>query len=384
MRCRGRMEWSCSGMEFKNLRVYQPDGTFRTGGLTISGDRIAAAQSSADACDMDGLYAVPGLVDIHFHGCAGHDLCEGTHAALAAMARYQAEHGICAICPATVALPEEELCSIMEAVASYETGRRDAALAGVNLEGPFLAESRRGAQNGAYLQKPDAALFRRLQEKAQGLIRLCEIAPELPGALDMISELSGEVRLSLAHTDADYDTACEAFRRGARQVTHLFNAMAPMTHREPGLIGAALDHDRVGVELITDGAHVHPAAVRAAFRLFENRIILISDSMSATGAEDGRYTLGGIEITAQNGRATVNNGHTLAGSVANLFDCMRRAVEMGVPLGQAVRSASTNPARAIGIQYDYGSLEPGKLANILLLDDDLNINTIILRGQIID
>ena len=154
-------------MEFKNLRVYQPDGTFRTGGLTISGDRIAAAQSSADACDMDVLYAIPGLVDIHFHGCAGHDLCEGTHAALAAMARYQAEHGICAICPATVALPEEELCSIMEAAASYETGRRDAALAGVNLEGPFLAESRRGAQNGAYLQKPDAALFRRLQEKAQ-------------------------------------------------------------------------------------------------------------------------------------------------------------------------------------------------------------------------
>lgn len=371
-------------MEFKNLRIYQPDGSFRTGGLTLSGDRIAGAPPSADACDMGGLYAIPGLIDIHFHGCAGHDLREGTHAALSEMAHYQAENGVCAICPATVALPEEELCSIMEAAASYETGRRDAALAGVNLEGPFLAESRRGAQNGAYLQKPDAALFRRLQEKAQGLIRLCAIAPELPGALDMISELSGEVRLSLAHTDADYDTACEAFRRGARQVTHLFNAMAPMTHREPGLIGAALDHDMVGVELITDGFHVHPAAVRAAFRLFENRIILVSDSISATGAGDGRYTLGGLAVTAQNGRATINNGQTLAGSVANLFDCMRRAVGMGVPLGQAVRSASTNPACAIGIQYDYGSLEPGKLANILLLDDDLNINTVILRGRIID
>ena len=371
-------------MEFRNLRIYQPDGSFRTGGLTLSGDRIAAAPPSLDACDMGGLYAIPGLIDIHFHGCAGHDLCEGTHAALSAMARYQAQSGICAICPATVALPEAELASIMASAASYTPERCDAALVGLNLEGPFLAESRHGAQNAAYFQAPDAALFRRLQEKAQGLIRLCEIAPELPGALDLISELAGEVRLSLAHTDADYETACEAFRRGAREVTHLFNAMAPMTHREPGLIGAALDNDQVGVELITDGAHVHPAAVRAAFRLFENRIVLISDSMSATGAEDGDYTLGGIQITAQGGRATVNGGRTLAGSVANLFDCMRSAVGMGVPLGQAVRSATTNPARALGIQYDYGSLEPGKLANILLLDDDLNINTIILRGRIID
>ncbi len=371
-------------MEFRNLRIYQPDGSFRTGGLAISGDRIASAPPSADACDMGGLYAIPGLVDIHFHGCAGYDLCDGTHEALSAMARYQAENGICAICPATMTLPEGQLSTIMEAAATYRSGRWDAALAGINLEGPFLAESRKGAQNSAWLQKPDAALFRRLQDKAQGMIRLCDLAPELPGALDMIEELAGEVRLSLSHTDADYDTACEAFRRGACEVTHLFNAMAPMTHREPGVIGAALDNDEVGVELITDGVHVHPSAVRVAFRLFENRIIMISDSMAATGLGDGTYSLGGQEVTVQNGRATMHGGKTLAGSVCNLFGCMRRAVEMGVPFGQAVRSASTNPARAIGIEHDYGSLEPGKLANIILLDEDLNINTIILRGQIID
>lgn len=371
-------------MEFSNLRIYQPDGTFRTGGLSLSGDRIASAPVSSDACDMGGLYAIPGLVDIHFHGCVGYDLCDGTHEALSAMARYQAENGICAICPATMTLPEERLSAIMEAAASYRTDRHEAALVGINLEGPFLSESRKGAQNGAYLQKPDAALFRRLQDKAQGLIQLCNLAPELPGALDMIEELAGEVRLSLSHTDADYNTACEAFRRGAREVTHLFNAMAPMTHRDTGVIGAALDNDEVGVELIADGVHVHPSAVRLAFSLFENRIILISDSMSATGLGDGTYTLGGQEVIVQNGRATMHGGRTLAGSIANLFECMRRAVEMGVPLGQAVRSASTNPACAIGIQHDYGSLEPGKLANILLLDEDLNINTIILRGQIID
>ena len=339
-------------MEFKNLRIYQPDGTFHKGGLALSGDRIASTPVSADACDMDGLYAIPGLIDIHFHGCAGYDFCDGTEQAISAIARYQAEHGVCAICPATMTYPEEKLTAVMQAAAAYRTERSGAALVGVNLE------------------------------QAQGLIRLCEIAPELPGGLDVIGELAGEVRLSLAHTEADYDTACEAFWRGARQVTHLFNAMPPLTHREPGVIGAALDNDEVGVELISDGCHVHPSAVRVAFRLFENRMILISDSMSATGLDDGEYTLGGQEVSVRDGRATLRGGTTLAGSVVNLFECMRRAVQMGIPLGQAVCSASTNPARAIGIQHDYGTLEPGKLANIILLDEDLNINTLILRGQI--
>lgn len=369
-------------MEFKNLRIYQPDGTFRTGGLVLSGDRIASTPVSEDACDMDGLYAIPGLIDIHLHGCAGYDFCDATEQAISAIARYQAEHGVCAICPATMTYPEEKLSAVMQAAAAYRTERCGAALVGVNLEGPFLSPARKGAQNGAWLQNPDAGLFRRLQEKAQGLIRLCEIAPELPGGLDVIGELAGEVRLSLAHTEADYDTACEAFRRGAREVTHLFNAMPPLTHREPGVIGAALDNDEVGVELISDGCHVHPSAVRVAFRLFENRMILISDSMSATGLDDGEYTLGGQEVSVQDGRATLCGTSTLAGSVTNLFECMRWAVQMGIPFGQAVCSASTNPARAIGIQHDYGTLEPGKLANIILLDEDLNINTLILRGQI--
>lgn len=369
-------------MEFRNLRLYQPDGSFRTGELVLSGDRIAATPASADACDMDGLYAIPGLIDIHFHGCAGHDFGEASEQAISAMARYQAENGVCAICPATMTAPEQQLAAMMRAAAAYRTERCGAALEGIYLEGPFLAETRRGAQNGAYLQNPDADLFRRLQEEAQGLIRLCALAPELPGGLDMIEQLVGEVRLSLAHTEADYDTACEAFRRGAREVTHLFNAMPPMTHREPGLIGAALDNDEVGIELIADGVHVHPAAVRAAFRLFESRIILISDSMSAAGLGDGDYTLGGQDVTVRDGRATLRGGSSLAESTANLFECLQRVVKMGIPLGEAVRSASTNPARAIGIEHDYGTLEPGKLANILLLDDDLNLNTVILRGQI--
>nr|WP_297177745.1 N-acetylglucosamine-6-phosphate deacetylase [uncultured Agathobaculum sp.] len=370
-------------MEFRNLRLYQPDGSFRTGGLVLSGDRIAATPASADACDMDGLYAIPGLIDMHVLGCAGRDFGEATEEALSVMARYQADNGICAFCPATMAAPEAQLAAMMQAAAAYRTEHCGAVLAGVYLEGPFLSESRRGSQNSAYLQKPDAALFRRLQEQAQGLIRLCALAPELPGGLDMIEQLVGEVRLSLAHTEADYDTACEAFRRGAREVTHLFNAMPPMTHREPGVIGAVLDNDEVGVELIADGVHVHPSAVRAAFRLFENRIILISDSMAAAGQGDGDYVLGGQDVTVRDGRAMLRDGSSLAGSTANLFECLQHVVQMGIPLGQAVRAASTNPARAIGIQHDYGSLEPGKLANIILLDDELHINSLILRGQLL-
>ena len=339
-------------MEFSNLRVYQPDGTFKTGGLSISGDRIASAEVSADAVDMGGLYAVPGLVDLHFHGCMGHDFCDGTHEAISTLAKYQAQIGVAAICPATMTYPEDKLTQIA------------------------------GAQNGAYLHAPDAAMFRRVQEKAGGLFKLCDLAPELPGSMETIDELAGEVRISIAHTTADYDTACEAFKHGARQVTHLYNAMPPFSHRAPGVIGAAFDNDNVAVELIADGVHVHPSVVRATFRLFENRVILISDSMMATGLDDGEYSLGGQAVTVRGNLATLHDG-TIAGSATNLMDCVRSAVKMGVSFGQAIHSASTNPACAIGVEHDYGSLEPGKLANVLLLDEELNIHTILLRGRML-
>ena len=369
-------------MEFTNLKLYQTDGTFRTGGLSISGDRIAVAEPSADAADMGGLYAIPGLVDLHFHGCVGYDFCDGTQEAISAIAQYQARNGIAAICPATMTYPEEKLTGIAQAAAAYRTEQDGAALVGINMEGPFVSAAKKGAQNGAYLHAPDAAMFRRLQEQANGLFKLCDLAPELPGAMETIAELAGEVRLSIAHTEADYDTACEAFRRGARQVTHLYNAMPPLSHRAPGVIGAAADHDDVGVELIADGVHIHPSVVRATFKLFAGRVILVSDSMMATGLEDGEYSLGGQAVTVRGNRATLHDG-TIAGSATNLMDCVRSAVKMGIPLGEAVRAASTNPACAIGVEHDYGSLEAGKLANVLLLDEELNIHTIILRGQIL-
>jgi len=360
--------------------MLQPDGTFLDGGLCVSGDRISAAAPSAGAEDLGGMYAVPGLVDIHFHGCVGHDFCDGTAQAFAAIARYEAAQGVTAICPATMTFPEDTLAGILETAASFRPADDQAALVGVNMEGPFLSAAKKGAQNAAYLHEPDAAMFLRLQEKAGGLIRLCDIAPEVPGGLETIEALAGEVRISLAHTAADYETACEAFRLGARQVTHLYNAMPPFSHRSPGVIGAAADDERVCVELIADGVHVHPSVVRATFRLFAGRVLLISDSMMATGLDDGAYSLGGQAVTVRGNRATLTDG-TIAGSATNLFDCVKSAVRMGIPLGEALLAASDAPAQAIGVSHDYGTLEPGKLANILILDEELNLRRVILRGK---
>lgn len=367
-------------MILQNANVFQPDGSFRRGDIFLDGERFAAA-AGGEMLDAGGLTAIPGLVDLHFHGCVGHDFCDGSQEAISAIARYEASVGVGAICPATMTYPEEKLNGIADAAAAYRTEEGGAELVGINMEGPFISESKKGAQNAEYLHAPDAALFRRLQKRAGGLFRLCDIAPEVPGGLDCIRALAGEVRVSLAHTAADYDTAKAAFEAGAKQVTHLYNAMQPCSHRAPGLIGAACDYADA-VELIADGVHVHPAAVRLTFRAFGgDRVILISDSMMAAGMPDGAYSLGGQKVHVRGNLATLADG-TIAGSVTNLMDCMRTAVrEMGVPLGSAVKAASTNPAKALGIYDRFGSIEPGKTANLVLLDASLEIKGIFLRGR---
>lgn len=367
-------------MILRNANIFQPDGSFRHGDIFIQGERFAES-AEGDCLDLHGLTAIPGLVDLHFHGCVGYDFCAGTQEAISAIARYEASVGVGAICPATMTYPEETLNRIADAATSYYTEDGGAELVGINMEGPFLAESKKGAQNAAYLHAPDAELFRRLQTRAGGLFRLCAIAPEIEGGLDCIRALAKEVRISLAHTAADYDTARAAFAAGAKQVTHLYNAMLPYSHRAPGLIGAAFDAAET-VELIADGVHVHPAAVRLTFHAFgDDRVILISDSMMATGMPDGAYSLGGQQVQVRGNRATLADG-TIAGSATNLLNCMRIAVrEMGIPLGSAVKAASTNPARALGLSSRFGSIAPGKTANLILLDESLTVKGIYLRGQ---
>ena len=372
-------------MIIRNVKVFQKDGAFKAGEIYINGSRSADMSQdsgSEEILDGKGAYAIPGLTDIHFHGCVGHDFSDGTQEAIKALAEYELSQGITQICPATMTLAEESLMKISRAAANYDNAS-GARLVGINMEGPFVSEKKKGAQNGLYIRKPDADMFRRLQKEADGLYKLIALAPEEEGAMEFIDELKEEAVISLAHTTADYETSMEAFRRGASHVTHLFNAMPPFSHREPGVTGAAFDTPDCDVELITDGIHICPTMVRAVFRLFgDDRVILISDSMMATGLTDGDYSLGGQPVKVKGNLATLADG-TIAGSATNLMDCLRTAVKkMGIPLESAVKCAAVNSARSIGIDDRYGSLEPGKIANIVLLDEELGLQAVIYEGKV--
>ncbi len=361
--------------------VFDPVRGFAAGDLCIEGERIAA-QAEGETLDVSGCWVIPGLTDLHFHGCVGADFSDGDPAGLAAMADYELSRGVTQICPAAMTLPPEQLeaaCSV--AAAHKRTARSGADLVGVNLEGPFLSPEKKGAQNGAWLRKPDLALLTALLERSEGLVRLVTVAPELDGAEEFIRGCAGRVAVSLGHTAADYDTAMAAFRAGARQVTHTFNAMPPFGHREPGVVGAAADSPEALCELICDGVHVHPAAVRGLFRLMgADRVILISDTMRAAGLGDGDYTLGGQAVCVTGNRATLADG-TLAGSVTDLMSCLKTAVSFGIPLTDAVTAAAVNPARALGVEGDYGTLEPGKLANVVVLNASLEPELVIFHGE---
>ncbi|MBD5546912.1 MAG: N-acetylglucosamine-6-phosphate deacetylase [Lachnospiraceae bacterium] len=378
-------------MIIKNASVYTEDGRFSNRDIWIEEDRFVDCEqkvSDKTVIDATGCYAIPGLTDIHFHGCVGHDFCDGTREAIDAMAAYEASVGVTNIVPATMTLGEDTLLEICRAAKAYrEEGIKEkrARLCGINMEGPFVAASKKGAQNGAYIRTPDIEMFDKLNEASGFMVKLIAIAPEVEGAMEFIEKRHDEVVISLAHTATDYDTAVLAFEKGANHVTHLYNAMNPYTHRAPGLVGAAADTNKVEVELICDGVHIHPASVRTTFKMFgDDRIILISDSMMATGLEDGNYSLGGQAVKVVGNLATLQDG-TIAGSATNLMDCMRTAVlEMGIPLESAVKCATVNPAKSVGIYDQYGSITPKKKADVVLLKkEDLSLRGIVLEGRLL-
>lgn len=403
-------------MRIKNVKVYRPDHTFQMGEIRIKEKWIDAVlpegteedkkeketgidmAADADATqemvlDGDGCYAIPGLIDLHFHGCMGYDACDGTEEALREIARYEASIGVTAIAPATMTLPVDELERVLEVAASYKAGEKErqdqecyADLLGLNMEGPFISPVKKGAQDARNIIVCDAEVCRRFLKASDGLVKIVGIAPEESAdALAFIREMKDQVILSLAHTNADYDTALAACEAGVSHVVHLYNAMSSFSHREPGVVGAAADSAQVTAELICDGVHVHPSAVRAAFRLFgADRMILISDSMRAAGMPDGRYLLGGLEVEVIGSHAVLVSDGALAGSVTNLMDCMRHAVQqMQLPLETAVACASENPAKKLGVYAQYGSIESGKHANLVLLDEELKVKAVIKDGKVI-
>ena len=265
---------------------------WKTGGLPMCW-RMSRARRRI----LDGALVIPGLVDIHVHGCAGADFSDGDYAGLVRMARYLARRGVTSFAPASMTLPYDALDKAFHAAARlHREGLADGArLMGIQMEGPFLSREKRGSQNPAYLRLPDWDRFLRLYDAAEGLLRIVDVAPELPGAVEFTRRASEKCRVSVAHTAAGYDQAAAVFDAGATHLTHLFNAMSGIHHRHPGPIGAASERENVTAELICDGIHVHPSAVRMAFRLFPGRICLISDALRCCGMADGSYSLGGQE-----------------------------------------------------------------------------------------
>lgn len=370
-------------MRYENGWIFA-DGRFVRGGFSVENGRFAHVLEDVPgpAEDLDGALVIPGLVDIHVHGCAGADFSDGDYAGLVRMARYLARQGVTSFAPASMTLPYDALDKAFHAAARLRReGLADGArLMGIQMEGPFLSREKRGSQNPAYLRLPDWDRFLRLYDAAEGLLRIVDVAPELPGAVEFTRRASEKCRVSVAHTAAGYDQAAAVFDAGATHLTHLFNAMSGIHHRHPGPIGAASERENVTAELICDGIHVHPSAVRMAFRLFPGRICLISDALRCCGMADGSYSLGGQEILLSGGVARLTGG-TIAGSAADLYQCMRRAVSFGIPREQAVWAATALPARVIGRESETGAIADGRAADFVICGGELEPEAVYLGGK---
>lgn len=359
----------------EDFRLVQGDIEIEDGKILQVGKDLPRKEEDL-AVDCAGSYTVvPGFVDVHIHGCAGADTCDATREALEAMAAFLLAHGVTSFCPTTMTTSRETIQAALLAAKDMmdhpmEGGAR---VVGVNMEGPFIAKERKGAQKEEDILPPDFPLFQQFYEESGGIVRLVDVAPEQPGGLDFVEKASQLCTVSIAHTTADYDQAKAAFDKGVTHATHLFNAMSGLHHRKPGVVGAVFDDSRVRGELICDGFHIHPAVLRAAFQLLGDRALIVSDSMRANGMPEGEaFDLGGQMVTVHQGKALLPDG-TIAGSVTNLHQEIKNLVSFGVPFEQAVKAATLLPARAIGLDGEIGSIAPGKRADLVVLDENLDI-----------
>ena len=371
-------------MNYKNANLYTEKFRFERGAFSVENGRFChVLQEQPDAVDLHGVYVIPGLIDVHTHGNSGADFSDGALAGVEKMAEYLGKNGVTSFAPASMTLPYETLAAAFASARAFvDENRTDcAALRGIQMEGPFFSEKKKGAQNGAYLRLPDFDAFRKLFEDCGGLVRIVDVAPELEGACDFIRKASKLCTVSIAHTDADYDAAAAGIAAGVTHLTHLYNAMPAIHHRKPGVIAAAAEAEAVSAELISDGQHVHPASVRLAFRIFgAARMVLISDSLRCCGMPDGEYELGGQQVFLKDGIARLADG-TIAGSATNLYDCMLRAISFGIPREDAVRAATYNPARQLGVLDEVGSIRDGKVADFVLCDAELNRKAVYRAGN---
>ena len=373
-------------MFYKNARIFASDFQFHIGAFEVKDGvfgEVLPETVPADAIDLQGATVIPGLVEVHRHGYSGADFSDGAYEGLKKMAAFYASCGVTSFAPASMTLPYDVL---EKAFATAKQLHEEAPaglsrLMGIQMEGPYFSYKKRGAQNPDYLKEPDFEGFRKLYEDCGGLISIVDVAPELPGSEAFIRTASKHCTVGVAHTDAGYEDARMAFGAGARHLTHLYNAMPGIHHRNPGVIGAACEDPGVRAELICDGYHVHPSAVRLAFAMFgAARMVLVSDGLRCLGLPDGQYELGGQAIFLEGGVARLADG-TLAGSSTDLFACMRKAMGFGIPEADAVRAATLNPALAAGVSQFCGSISTGKPADFIICRPDYTGKRVFLAGK---
>jgi len=369
-----------------NARVVTPSAVIDEGWVSIERSRITAVGAgtpvSGDAVDLRKAWLLPGFIDLHMHGGGGHDVAESS-AHMAAALAFHRTHGTTRSVVSLVAAPVRELSRqlgwVADLVAAGATMTGHAI--GAHLEGPFLSPARCGAQNPKYLMLPDRSLFAELVSAARDCLLIATVAPELPGALGVIADaVASGVIVAIGHTDASYADAEAAVAAGATLFTHLFNGMRPLHHREPGVVAAALNSD-IACEVINDGRHVHPAMTKLVART-PGQLVLVTDAIAAAGAGDGNYVLGDQHVRVREGEARLVANGALAGSTLTMDEAVRRAVlECAIPIRVASAGASGNPARVLGIDGETGSITVGRIADLVVLDDQLRIEQVMAGGR---
>ena len=374
-------------MFYKNARLFTKEFAFQEGAFEVVDGKFGAVLPECvpeDAIDLQGATVIPGLVEVHSHGNSGADFSDGDYEGLKAMAKFFAQKGVTSFAPASMTLPYDVLSKAFTAAKQLkeEAPEGYSRIMGIQMEGPYFSYAKRGAQNPDYLKAPDFEGFKKLYDACGGLVRIVDIAPELPGAAEFVAKAKDLCTVSIAHTDSDYDHARAAVDAGVTHLTHLYNAMPAIHHRNPGVIPACVENENVQAEIICDGYHIHPSSVRLAFTMFKNRMVLVSDSGRCAGQPEGyQFDLGGQMAEIRGGVAKLVGTETIACSASNLWTCLANTVSWGIAEEEAVRAATYNPAKALGVQDKIGSIETGKYADFVITNTDYSEKRVFIGGK---